>query len=223
MAPTTQGPARASHLMAGLWSWPPRRGGAQFIVFVAFVPKAASCPYLTSVSRPEIRLRFPSATGLLNTSWERTCVLGYLLYNPGLSLNCWDPKTPQKKKGYKPTAQSFWGLCLPSPAAPPLAGTLMKLCSVLLSFHCPVVLYCTRQRNREVGFLFCLSLSHTFIMFQNPYSSCRSLDNYSCFICNRHIFSFISFPKPWKKHLLDVKGRPSGTSRRLVNTFMYSS
>lgn len=65
------------HLALGLWLRRPRRGGVQFIELVALVQKAASCPHLTSVSRIEIRLWFPIPGGLRNTSWERTCVIGY--------------------------------------------------------------------------------------------------------------------------------------------------
>lgn len=166
-----------------------------------FKDKAASCSYVPSVSRIERMLQFPTPAGILNTSWERTGVVGYL-YNPGLLLKRWE--------GFQKPL-SFLTSCF----SLGMYFSKTLVCFTFVSLSCISLL----GQQKEQRLLSHLSLSNNFIMFQNPYSNPRSLDNYSCFIHKRHILSFVSFPKPCKKHLFGCEGHTNWGLRTACKSF----
>ena len=109
----------------------------------------ASCLSLFDyVSRIEIMLLIPTLCRYLEYILGNDMVVGQLLYNSGLSLKCCDPRTNQKKKvDFQPTPQSFQAFVSLDCPIPPVECILIKLCSALLSYCCPVILYCSSQEN----------------------------------------------------------------------------
>lgn len=133
------GEPHGTHLEGGLVCGC-NRVGEKGIVLVVLLQKAAPCPSLTYISKIEI-MQFPTPSSIFKTFWERTCRVGSLLYK-SRPVQMWHPEDSCKRKSwYKPTAQSFQGLCLWWLAHSSPRAYFNKTSLTLLPFCYPVNLY----------------------------------------------------------------------------------
>ena len=84
---TTQGPPRCTHLPVCLWLQNPSSERVKFAELVALMQKAATCPYLTSVSRIEIMLvSYPVQVFWIHLGKENEWLANYYIFGPVIQM-----------------------------------------------------------------------------------------------------------------------------------------